>query len=199
MADQPAEDIAQRMRLPKSLVELYEARHFNIRSKLVNSSLVLHEIIGVPTNGAWSHMEVARLWQWIGFMYGSITLDLVIPPYVALSDEIQSIGLWAYLRPACDVYKEFRMLVASKLLPMATTASENGQPHVVRLKKLLRQQLKSDPRKAFLDIVSLCGDDRRRGEKSTRLVTILVDANNDRTRQPTVKIGPPSGDAVPTH
>lgn len=126
VANQPAEDIAHRMGLPTSLVEQFEAEHFNVRHKLPHSSVVLGEVIGVPLNETWQPAETARLWQWIGFRYGASILDLVIPPFVALSDELQAQGLLAYLHPQCDVNEEFRILVAAKLLPSAALFSEDG-------------------------------------------------------------------------
>lgn len=80
VAHQSAGDIAFRMGLPTVVIDDFERKHFQVRHRLRYSSLVLHEVIGVPTDEVWTPGEVARFWQWLGFRYGVASLDLVIPP-----------------------------------------------------------------------------------------------------------------------
>ncbi len=155
VASQPTEDISLRMCLPKSVVEKYEAKHFNVRSRLAHSSVVLFEVIRAPMNDTWLPAEVAKLWQWLGFRYGVSTLDQVIPPFHALDDKLRSFGLMAYLHPACSVREEFRILVAGKLLPTAATLSVPGVSLVARLRSQLQRRVRPAPMVSSTDLAAL--------------------------------------------
>ena len=155
VADQPAEDIAQRMGLPKSLVEQYEAQSFNVRSRLIHCSVVLREFIGAPIHDTWPPTEIARFWHWLGFTYGVSTLDQVIPPFRALDDKLRSLGLFAYLHPACDVCEQFRVLVAAKLVPATATLSEAGMSLVAQLRSQSRRRVRPAPVASGTDLATL--------------------------------------------
>ncbi len=142
VANQPAEDIAQRMCLPKSVVEQYEADHFHVRPSLAHASVVLFEVIGVSMNDTWAPAEVGKFWKWLGFTYGVSTLDQVIPPFRDLDDKLRSRGLRAYLAPECNVCEQFRVLVAAKLVPAAATLSEAGVSLVARLRSQVQRQVR---------------------------------------------------------
>ena len=155
VADQAAEDIAHQMCLPQSVVEQYEANHFNVRSRLAHTSVVLFEVIGVPMNDTWLPAEVAKFWQWLGFMYRAPTLDQVIPPFRDLDDRIRSRGLRAYLAPECNVCEQFRVLVAAKLVPAAATLSEPGVSLIARLRSQARRRVRPAPVASSADLAAL--------------------------------------------
>lgn len=155
VADQPAEVIARRMCLPKSVVEQYEAAYFHVRPRLIHCSVVLREIIGAPINDVWMPSEIAKFWQWLGFTYGVSTLDQVIPPFLALDDKLRSRGLTAYLHPACSVREEFRILVASKLVPAAATLALPGLSLVAQLRSQARRRMRPAPVASSADVAAL--------------------------------------------
>ena len=159
VANESAEAIAQRMTLPQSLVEQYEAAHFDVRSRLIHCSVVLREIIGAPINDVWMPSEVARFWMWLGFTYSASTLDEVIPPFLALDDKLRLLGLRAYLHPACDVCEQFRILVAAKLVPAAATLSEPGVMLVARLRSQAKRQVRRSPMVSPTDLAALSAAD----------------------------------------
>ena len=117
--------------------------------------MVLREIIGAPINDTWPPTEVARFWQWLGFTYGVSTLDQVTPPFLALDDKLRSLGLRAYLHPACDVCEQFRILVAAKLVPAAATLSEAGVSLVARLRSQSRRRVLPAPVASGIDLAAL--------------------------------------------
>ena len=159
VADQAAAEIAQRMCLPQSLVEQYETKHFDIRSRLAHASVVLFEIIGVPMNDTWMATEVGRFWMWLGFAYGVPGLDLAIPPFRILDEKLQALGLFAYLHPACGICEQFRVLVAGKLVPTAATLSEPGVMLVARLRSQAKRQVRLAPMVSCSDLAALSAAD----------------------------------------
>lgn len=159
VANQPAEGIAQRMCLPKSLVEQYETAYFNVRSRLIHCSVVLREIIGAPIDDVWAPTEVARFWMWLSYTYGVATLDLVIAPFLALDDSLRSRGLFAYLTPECGVSQEFRILVGAKLVPTAATLSEAGLSLVAQVRSQAKLQVRLAPMVSCSDLAALSAAD----------------------------------------
>ncbi len=142
LADQPAEEIAAAMNLPVGLVAAFEADSFDVRPQLKHPSIVLHTIIGIPLTEEWSAADVGRLWQWLGYTYGADVLDVAIPPFLRLSSQLRELGLRAYLSPVCDICEDFRILVASKLLPVAATCTSSGDALIGKLRRTTERRVR---------------------------------------------------------
>ena len=142
LADQPAAEIAAAMDLAVGLVASFEATEFDVRSSLPHSSIVLHKIICIPATEVWPASDVGRFWQWLGYTYGADVLDVAIPPFLRLSSQLRELGLRAYLSPVCDICEDFRILVASKLLPVAATCTSSGDALIGKLRRTTERRVR---------------------------------------------------------
>ena len=140
VANQPVVQITQRMGLSATAIESFETEHFNVRNILQHSSRVLHQVIEVPPDEQWSAADVAKFWAWLGFTYGAVALDLVVPPFNALPVELKDLGLRAYLRSECTVCAEFRVLVAGKLTPTYATNTVTGRRLADKIQRASRRR-----------------------------------------------------------
>ncbi len=142
LADEPAEEIAAAMGLPVGLVASFEATEFNVRQSLAHSSFVLHKVIAIPPTEEWSGADLGRFWMWLGYTYGADVLDVAIPPFLRLSPQLRELGLRAYLSPVCDICEDFRILVASKLLPVAATCTSSGDALIGKLRRTTERRVR---------------------------------------------------------
>lgn len=142
VADQPAAQIALEMGLSVSAVENFEAEHFNVRHRLQHSSIVLFQIVQIPTDELWAAADVGKFWAWLACIYGAVALDLVIPPFIALPVELRALGLRAYLHPRCEVCEEFRVVVAGKLIPISATNTVTGRRLTDKIQRASRRRVR---------------------------------------------------------
>ena len=122
LAGQSTEEIAAKTFIPIEVVAAYEYWFFAVREHLDVSGWITREAVRRCPTGALHCEDVGPFWRWVGYQFGPIALDHLLP---AVDHETLRIkGIDAYVIPSVPLDPAFKLLIAIERMPTPTTPKQ---------------------------------------------------------------------------
>lgn len=140
LATESPSDIASRLGCAANIIEAYEAIFFDVRSRLMMRSFVVHEVIRIPPTGVFRWPDVREFWMKVGYWFGPRCLENVLS--AVRPSALLTKGLDAYFCDSSSASYSLKLLLLSDRLPIPSTATELKRlSRSIRMLEALSQRL----------------------------------------------------------
>jgi len=117
LANQPVEEIADRIGMAPAEVGWFESLFFDVRVRLGAEMWIHTEVIGAGLRGGFQDAELGSLWASCGYYGGIPVLDAVVGAFHSARRPGEPAALNVYLRADAGIDRRIQAMVAGVILP----------------------------------------------------------------------------------
>ena len=117
LANQPVEEIADRIGMSPAEVNWFESLFFDVRVRLGAEMWIHTEVIGAGLWGGFQNAELGSLWASCGYYGGVSVLDAVVGAFHSARRPGEPAALNVYLRADAGIDRRIQAMVAGTILP----------------------------------------------------------------------------------
>lgn len=118
LADEPVEEIAQRIGADPSVVEAYEAVFFDVRSRLANREYIINVVMKDAVTRGLTERNYDLLWKLFGYQCGSVVLDAMINRMTVLHKPTKAEDLSSFFNDAAIGIIKQKATIAALTVPV---------------------------------------------------------------------------------
>lgn len=122
LADQPAEEIADRLQVSREAVAAYEMCFFDVRTRSTLTWWIRDVVLKLKPFFVLKRTDVPLLWRVFGYRFGVHAVDWLTQSVEC--KELRCRGVDAYLEPDVPIPAELKFSIACERLPIPKTGKE---------------------------------------------------------------------------